>query len=92
MRLFTFLMTMPALILMAAGPAQATCTSAQAVQVNSLSGDPERDTFGLTCRPLDVDRTSSLSSVAREQIVQIGASTGTAEKDTFGYMQRGSAQ
>jgi hypothetical protein len=92
MRLFTFIMTTPALILIAAGPTQATCNSAQAVQVNALSGDPERDTFGLTCLPTDVDRTSSLSSVAHERIVQIGASTRDAEKDTFGYMQRVSAQ
>jgi hypothetical protein len=77
-----------ALVLTAAAPALAACGSTQVVQVGDLSGNPEKDTFGLLCRPADVERTSS----ARKEILQVGANTGEAEKDTMGYLQTAAAQ
>ena len=86
-----FILAATALVLTAAGPALAACGSPQVVQVGDLSGDPEKDTFGLLCGPADVERTGSLPSSARNEILQIGANTGEAEKDTLGYLQTAAA-
>jgi hypothetical protein len=86
-----FILAATALVLTAAGPALAACGSTQVVQVGGLSGDPEKDTFGLVCGLVDVERTGSLPSSAHNEILQIGANTGEAEKDTLGYLQTAAA-
>lgn len=92
MRTITTVLAATALVLTAAGPALAGCGAAQIVQVGALSGDPEKDTFGLLCGTADVEQTGSTSSTPRGEILLIGASTGEAEKDTLGYLQAASAQ
>ncbi len=92
MRTITIILAATALFLTAAGPALAGCGSIETVQVGALSGDPEKDTFGLMCRHADVERTSSVASSARREILQVGVSTGEAEKDTLGYLQTAAAQ
>jgi hypothetical protein len=87
-----FILAATALVLITAGPALAACDSTQVVQVGDLSGNPERDTFGLLCGPADVERTGSLTSSAHNEILQVGANTGEAEKDTLGYLQTPVAQ
>jgi hypothetical protein len=89
MRTFTTSSAAVVMLLIGAVPAFAACSP---IQVGALSGDPERDTFGLLCETKKVDRTDSVSSATRGQILQIGVSTGEAEKDTFGYVQLASAQ
>jgi hypothetical protein len=91
MRTTTIILAATVLVLTAAGPALAACGSTQVVQVGDLSGDPEKDTFGLRCGPADVERTSSLTRSAHNEIVQVGANTGEAEKDTLGYLQTAAA-
>ncbi len=81
-----------ALALVATTPALAGCGAAQIVQVGALSGDPEKDTFGLMCGLTDVEQTSSIARSARGEILQVGVSTGEAEKDSVGYLQTASAQ
>jgi hypothetical protein len=87
-----FILAATALVLTTAGPALAACGSPQVVQVGDLSGNPEKDTFGLLCGPTDVERTSSLTRSAHNEIWQVGANTGEAEKDTLGYRQTAAAQ
>jgi hypothetical protein len=87
-----FILAATALVLTTAGPTLAACGSTQVFQVGDLSGNPEKDTFGLLCGPADVERTSSLTSSARNEILQVGANTGEAEKDTVGYLQSPLAQ
>ena len=87
----TIILAATTLVLTAAGPALAACGSTQVVQVGGLSGDPEKDTFGLLCGPADVERTSSITSSAHKEILQVGANTGEAEKDTLGYLQTAAA-
>jgi hypothetical protein len=86
-----FILAATALVLTTAGPALAACGSTQVVQVGDLSGNPEKDTFGLLCGLADVERTGSLPSSAHNEILQIGATTGEAEKDTLGYLQTAAA-
>ena len=86
-----FILAATALVLTIAGPALAACGSPQVVQVGGLSGDPEKDTFGLLCGPADVERPNSLTSSAHTEILQVGANTGEAEKDTLGYLQTAAA-
>jgi hypothetical protein len=86
-----FILAATALVLITAGPALAACGSTRVVQVGGLSGDPEKDTFGLLCGLADVERTGSLPSSAHNEILQIGANTGEAEKDTLGYLQTAAA-
>ena len=86
-----FILAATALVLTTAGPALAACGSTQVVQVGGLSGDPEKDTFGLLCGLADVERTSALTSSAHNEILQVGANTGEAEKDTLGYLQTAAA-
>ena len=92
MRTFTTILAATTLVLTAAGPALAGCGSAQVVQVGAISGDPEKDTFGLMCGTADVEQTSPTASSLRREILPVGASTGEAEKDTLGYVQTASAQ
>ena len=87
-----FILAATALVLTIAGPALAACGSTEVVQVGDLSGDPEKDTFGLLCGPADVERTSSVTRSARNEVLQVGANTGEAEKDTLGYRQTPVAQ
>jgi len=91
MRTATIILAATTLVLITAGPALAACGPTQVVQVGDLSGDPEKDTFGLLCGPADVERTGSLPSSAHNEILQIGANTGEAEKDTLGYLQTAAA-
>ena len=86
-----FILAATALVLTTAGPALAACGSTQVVQVGDLSGDPEKDTFGLLCGPAEVKRTSSIPSSAPKEILQVGANTGEAEKDTLGYLHTAAA-
>ena len=76
MRITTIILAATALVVTAAGSALAACGSPQVVQVGGLSGDPEKDTFGLLCGPADVERTSALTSTAHNEILQVGANTG----------------
>ena len=92
MRTTTIILAATTLVLTAAGPALAACGSTQVVQVGDLSGDPEKDTFGLLCGPAEVKRTSSIPSSAPKEILQVGANTGEAEKDTLGYLPTAAAQ
>ena len=64
-------------------PALAICQSA--VQVGTVTSDPEKDTLGFRCVLDDVTQTSLPSGVLRQKMVQIGVRTGQPEKDTFGY-------
>jgi hypothetical protein len=73
-------------------PALAACFGAPVAQVGTISGDPEKDTFGLICERADVERTGPIASSLRRDIWQIGTSMGEAEKDTLGYLQSASAQ
>jgi hypothetical protein len=91
MRTTTIILAATTLVLTAAGPALAACGSTQVVQVGGLSGDPEKDTFGLLCGPAEVKRTSSITSSAPKEILQVGANTGEAEKDTLGYLHTAAA-
>ena len=86
-----FILAATALVLTAAGPALAACGSTQVVQVGVLSGDAEKDTFGLLCGLADVERTGSLTRSAHNEILQVGAHTGEAEKDTLGYLHTAAA-
>jgi hypothetical protein len=86
-----FILAAAALVLTTAGPALAACGSTQVVQVGDLSGDPEKDTFGLLCGLAGGERTSSFPSSVHNEILQIGANTGEAEKDTLGYLQAAAA-
>ena len=91
MRTTTLILAATTLVLTAAGPALAACGPTQVVQVGGLSGDPEKDTFGLLCGPAEVKRTSSITSSAPKAILQVGANTGEAEKDTLGYLHPAAA-
>ena len=91
MRTTTIILAATILVLTAAGPALAACRSTQVVQVGDLSGDPEKDTFGLLCEPAEVKRTSSITSSSHKEILQVGANTGEAEKDTLGYLHTAAA-
>ncbi len=92
MRTVTTILAATALALMTAGPALASCGAGQITQVGALSGDPEKDTFGLLCGTTDVEQTASITSMPRGEILPVGASTGDTEKDTLGYLQPASAQ
>jgi hypothetical protein len=73
------------------GPALAGCGYAgQPVQFGGVSGDPEKDTFGLLCSG-DVAQAGSATKAARAEIMQVGANTGDPEKDSFGLVQVASA-
>ena len=91
MRTTTIILAATILVLTAAGPSLAACGSTQVLQVGDLSGDPEKDTFGLLCGPAEVKRTSSITSSAHKEILQVGANTGEAEKDTLGYLHTAAA-
>jgi hypothetical protein len=91
MRTTTIILAATTLVLTAAGPALAACGPTQVVQVGGLSGDAEKDTFGLLCGPAEVKRTSSITSSAPKEILQVGANTGEAEKDTLGYLHTAAA-
>ena len=91
MRTTPIILAATILVLTAAGPALAACGPPQVVQVGDLSGDPEKDTFGLLCGPAEVQRTSSITSSAHKEILQVGANTGEAEKDTLGYLHTAAA-
>lgn len=90
MRTFITIFATTVLILVAAGPALAGCGSTQVNQVGTISGDPEKDTFGLMCGT--AERTGSTPSKSRGELLQVGMSTGEVEKDTLGYVQTASAQ
>ncbi len=92
MRTITIILAATGLVLTAAGPALAGCSSTELVQVGALSGHPEKDTFGFLCGRADVERTSSIVSPPPRTILQVGASTGEVEKDTLGYLQTAAAQ
>jgi len=91
MRTATIILAATTLVLITAGPALAACGSTQVVQVGDLSGDPEKDTFGLLCGPAEVKQTSSITSSSHKEILQVGANTGEAEKDTLGYLHTAAA-
>ena len=82
MRILASIIAGSALLLVGPAPASAGCGSTGVTQMGALTGDPEKDTFGLDCTARDVDRTGS---VPRHAGLPIGASTGDAEKDTLGY-------
>jgi|tagenome__1003787_1003787.scaffolds.fasta_scaffold20785742_2 hypothetical protein len=84
-----FIFAAAALVFTAAEPALAACGSTRAVQVGGVSGDPEKDTFGLLFGPTDVEQTSLITRSARRVMLQAGATTGEAEKDTLSYLQNG---
>ena len=86
-----FILAATALVLTTAGPALAACGSTQVVQVGGLSGNPEKDTFGLLCGPAEVKRSSSIPRSSHKEILQVGANTGEAEKDTLGYLHPAAA-
>jgi len=91
MRTANIILSATTLVLTAAGPALAACGSTQVVQVGDLSGDTEKDTFGLLCRLADAEPTGSLPTSAHNDILQIAANTGEAEKDTLGYLHTAAA-
>jgi hypothetical protein len=73
-------------------PALASCgSSSQPLQVGAVSGDAEKDSFGLLCSGAR-EQAGSVATVTRAEIMQVGASTGEAEKDSFGYVQAASLQ
>ena len=92
MRTSITILAATALVLVAAGPALAGCGSTQVHQVGAISGDPEKDTFGLMCNTSYGERTGSIASRSRGELLQVGMSTGEAEKDTLGNVQTASAQ
>jgi hypothetical protein len=61
------------------------------VQVGLVSGDPEKDSFGLVC-PRDIEQPGSITAALRAQVVQVGMITGDPEKDSFGSVQAANAQ
>ena len=72
-------------------PVLASCRySGQPVQVGVMSGDAEKDSFGLLCS-IDREQTGSVGTATRAEFMRVGASTGEAEKDSFGFVQVASA-
>jgi hypothetical protein len=90
MHTFSTIFAATAFVLAAAAPALAQC--GPAVQVGTLTSDPEKDTVGFLCEANAVTRTSSVTGTPRLEIVQVGARTREAERNTFGYAVIASAQ
>jgi hypothetical protein len=78
--------------ILSVGPALAACGSSdKPMQVGLVSGDPEKDSFGLACSR-DIEQTGSITAAVKAQVVQVGMITGDPERDSFGYVQAASAQ
>jgi len=86
MRSFMMAFAAATLVLVGINPALARCDSSdQRIQVGSVTGDAEKDTFGLDCAGRDIEHTGSVALAARGKMGQIGLRMGDPEKDTWGY-------
>jgi len=73
-------------LLMGVSPGLATCNSSnQPMQVGAVTGDSEKDSFGVDCAGFEVAQTGSISGAAPAQITEIGPRFADPEKQTFGY-------
>jgi len=85
MRIVITTLTATALLLTTAGAVLADCRAGDAVPVGAVSGDMEKDTFGLVCDALAVEQTGSVTSASPRTAMPVGAVMGEPEKDTLGY-------
>ena len=87
MRLLIVVIASAATVLIGQGPVLAGCrSSGPSLPVGPVSGDPEKDTFGLTCAAADIEQTGFITVSPEAQAMQVGTSTGELEKDTFGFI------
>jgi hypothetical protein len=88
----TITIVLSAATILSVSSALAACGSSdKPVQVGLVSGEPEKDSFGLVCLK-DIEQTGSITAAVRAQVGQVGMITGDPEKDSFGYVQVANAQ
>ncbi|MEZ0168176.1 hypothetical protein [Microvirga sp. TS319] len=93
MRMLTHIVGAAAMMLIGQGPTLAGChPSDPAIPVGIITGDADKDTFGLACISAEMDRTGSTTMMSPRHVMQVGPGTGDAEKDSLGYVQVTGAQ
>jgi hypothetical protein len=92
MRIVITAFTATTLLATTAIAAFADCITGGVVQIGIRSGDPEKDTFGLSCETMAVEHAGSVSSAPHRTAISIGVPTSEPEKDTVGYAIAASAE
>jgi hypothetical protein len=80
----TITIVISAATILSVSPALAACVSSdKPMQLGLMSGDPEKDSFGLVCSR-DIEQTGSITAAVKARVVQVGMVTGDPEEDSFG--------